>query len=154
MDQPTSFDVAAAHRYFSAHCFNEAWSFIDKPDRSPSDNDDMLDAAHASAWHWRQRPDCGNDKLSVAYWQLARVYALAGEPGRAGSYARRCLELSQGQSPFSIGYAYEALARAAALGQDRAAAREHLANAREQLAQVADAEEREMLRADLDTIEM
>ncbi len=149
MPKQPDFDVAAAHRFFSARGFNQAWDFIDKPERSPADIDDMLQAAHASAWHWRQRPDCTNDKLSVSYWQLSRVYALAGESQRAARYGALCLEASQGTTPFLVGYAHEALAQAAAAAGDRAAVLKHLALAEACLAQVNDPEEKALLQKDL-----
>ena len=146
------FDIAAAHRYFSATCFNQAWEFIDKTDRTPSETDDMLQAAHASAWHWRQRPDCTNDKLSIGYWQLSRVYTLAGESQRAIRYGNLCLEVSQGQAPFLVGYAHEALARAASAAGDHDTARAHLDQAWQLLSQVTDAEERGLLETDIKSI--
>jgi hypothetical protein len=32
-----NFDLAAAHKYFSAHCFNAAWDLIEKKDRTPAE---------------------------------------------------------------------------------------------------------------------
>jgi hypothetical protein len=153
MAKEPDFDVAAAHRFFSAACFNQAWDFIDKPDRTPSDTDSMLQVAHTSAWHWRQRPDCTNDKLSTSYWQLSRVYALAGESQRALRYGNLCLEASQGEAAFLVAYANEALARAAAVAGDRASAARYLKEARRFLAQVTDKEERELVQKDLDSIQ-
>ncbi|MBW6493806.1 MAG: hypothetical protein K0B16_04495 [Burkholderiaceae bacterium] len=34
MAKTPEFDLAAAHRYFAAHCFNSAWELIGKTDRS------------------------------------------------------------------------------------------------------------------------
>jgi len=31
------FDVAAAHEYFAADCFNKAWDLLEKPTRTPED---------------------------------------------------------------------------------------------------------------------
>lgn len=152
MPKEPDFDVAAAHRFFSANCFNKAWDLIDKADRSPSEVDDMLQLAHASAWHWRQRPDNTSDKLSVGYWQLSRVYALAGESQRATRYGNLCLDASQGQGPFLIGYAHEALARAAAAAGNPDGARIHLQQARECLLKVTDPEDKALLQKDLDSI--
>ena len=33
MSEQPGFDLQAAHRYFSAACFNQAWDLIDKADR-------------------------------------------------------------------------------------------------------------------------
>ncbi len=151
--EPAAFDEDAAHRYFSAHCFNAAWAFIDKPVRSREDDEAMLDAAHAAAWHWAQRADRTPTNLSVGYWQLARVHALAGDGAGARRYAERSLAVSQELPPFYRGYAFEALARAALLLGNQAEGSQHLRQARQLLSQVGDPEERGMLTADLDSLE-
>lgn len=38
MSNEASFDAAAAHRYFAAECFNQAWDLISKPDRTPDED--------------------------------------------------------------------------------------------------------------------
>ena len=77
------FDSAKAHQFFSAHCFNSAWELIDKPERTPEENEQIIQRTMASLWHWTQREDCTDQNLSIGYWQAARVYALAGEPDNA-----------------------------------------------------------------------
>lgn len=154
MSKEPEFDVAAAHRYFAADCFNRAWDFIDRSERTLAEVDAMLHAAHASAWHWRQRLDCTPNTLSVSYWQLARVHTLAGQTQAAARYAALALEFSQGESPFCRGYAYEALARAARAAGDRAAALAHLTEAQRCLEEVTDPEERALLARDLDTLQL
>lgn len=57
MSQTPDFDRIAAHRYFSAECFNQAWDLIEKPQRTAEDNEKMLLLSIASLWHWTQRPD-------------------------------------------------------------------------------------------------
>ena len=49
------FDSAKAHQFFSAHCFNSAWELIDKPERTPEENEQMIQRTMASLWHWTQR---------------------------------------------------------------------------------------------------
>ena len=56
-DQP-AFDLAAGHRFFSAHCFNSAWEMIDKATRTVAEAEQMLLRAFASLYHWTQRADC------------------------------------------------------------------------------------------------
>src|SRR5262245_27775596 len=112
MAQDPGFDTAKAHRYFSANCFNKAWEFIEKPDRTPDEDEQMIRLSQASMWHWTQREDCKRQNLSIGYWQLSRVYAIAGRPDDARRYGQLCLEHSREEPPFYLGYAYEALARA------------------------------------------
>lgn len=107
--------MPAAHNYFSVTCFNEAWRLIEKPQRTPHDNERMLRLSQASLWHWTERPDCSGRNLSIGYWQLSRIYALLGDAEHARRYARLCLDQSHEHGPFFLGYAYEALARAASV---------------------------------------
>lgn len=154
MPQPTDFDIHAAHRYFAAECFNRAWDFIDKPQRSPAEDDEMLHLGLASLWHWLQRPDATPTNLSVGYWQVGRIYALRGEAANARHYALLSLQASQaaGVEPFCRGYAYEALARAEALAGSAEKAGEYLRLARALADQVEEKEERDLLLKDLDSI--
>ncbi len=43
------FDLSTAHKFFSADCFNNTWGLIDKENRSPEEDDQMLLLATASA---------------------------------------------------------------------------------------------------------
>jgi hypothetical protein len=145
--------MGAAHRFFSAHCFNAAWDLMDKAGRTPEDDEAMLDAAHAAAWHWAQRPDRTATNQSVGYWQLARAYALTGDGLTARRYAERALAAAEGLGPFYRGYAHEALARAEMLRGNRADGEAHLRQAKELLSQVSDSEERGLLQADLESLD-
>lgn len=145
-------DLPLAHRHFAARCFNAAWDLIDKTDRTPDEDDRMIHVAHASVWHWMQREDCTPVKLSIGYWQLSRVYALARRPQEARHYAERCLAVSPADQPFYVGYAYEALARAEKAAGNAEAAARHLAAARTQAIEVQDEAEKQALAADLDSL--
>lgn len=140
-----------AHRFFSAHCFNEVWGLLEKPDRSVEDDRLMREMAHASLFHWLQRDDATPTNLSVGLWQVSRVYSVLNHPVEAMNYAEECLELSELErlSPFCLGYAHEAVARAAKVGDDGEECARALERARECLARVEDAEERSLLEADL-----
>jgi hypothetical protein len=46
------FDLVAAHKYFSAWCFNRAWDLIEKPDRTEAEIRLMATLSHASIFHW------------------------------------------------------------------------------------------------------
>jgi hypothetical protein len=114
MSNQPPFDLVAAHKYFSAECFNRAWDFIDKPTRTSTENEQMLLHAFAALFHWTQRPDCTPENRSVSLWQISRVYALLDQPDNARQYAEQChIESDSPDLPsFCLGYAYEALARA------------------------------------------
>lgn len=143
------FDLACAHRWFSADCFNRVWSLLDKPDRAPEECERMVSLAHASLAHWRERADCTAQNLSIGYWQVSRVCAVLGQAENARHYGELCLAASASEPPFYLGYAHEALARAAKQAGNAASAAEHLATARLLAAQVTDAGERGALESDL-----
>jgi hypothetical protein len=107
--------VDVTHRELAAQCFNAAWDLIEQPVRTAEETDQMIDLAHASRWHWTQARDCTPLNLSVAAWQLSRVYALAGVPDEAIRHAQTSLQLCKTHDlpPFYEAYAYEALARGA-----------------------------------------
>jgi hypothetical protein len=153
-DEPT-FDLEAAHRYFSTNCFNKAWDLIETEERTPADEDEMLNLSLASLWHWTQRADCTKKELSIGYWQVSRIYAITGRPENAMWYAQRCLEVTEDAElpPFYMGYAYEALARAASANRDRRATAEYLGRARAYAAREQSEDDRQLLLDDLATIE-
>jgi hypothetical protein len=149
-----AFDTATAHRHFSTQCFNKVWEYIEKPDRSADDDEQMLLCALASLWHWTQREDCGEMQRSIGHWQISRVCCLLGKTTDALYHAERSLHYSGTLPPFYKAYAHEAFARvyAAAPGLDGDALREHFGKARELLPQITDDVERHMIEADLATI--
>lgn len=146
------FDLAQAHRYFAAHCFNLTWELIDKPDRTPADDEMMLHGSIASLWHWKHCEHCTDTNLSVGYWQLARIETLLRHTASALAHAEICLRHSEHLPPFYLGYAHEALARATLLAGDESRARHHLHLAQLCLPQIIELEQRQALAADLETI--
>jgi hypothetical protein len=154
MPDTPDFDLQAAHRFFAAECFNRAWDLIDKPDRTPDEDEQMIRLSLASTWHWTQRDDCAPANLSVGYWQTSRIYALLGQTANARRYAQLCLAVSQGEGmlPFYLGYAYEALARAESVAANGPQRDAYLAAAREVAGRMPDPDARQALLADLATI--
>ena len=149
MAEPAEFDIAAAHKYFAAYCFNSAWDLIDKSARTPDEELLMVALNQASIFHWLNRADCDSRRLSIGYWQASRIHALLGNAAEALRYATICLSYSDTLEPFYIGYAHEALARAAKMSGDHSLAQEHLARAHEQVALVTSEDDRKQLLKDL-----
>ena len=156
MTKQPEFDLVAAHRYFSVACFNRAWEWIRKPDRTPDEDEEMLRLSLASTWHWTQRQDCTATNLSVGYWQTSHIYALMSQVENSRRYARLCLEASllQGVEQFAKGYAYEALARAEMVAGQRIQMSSYLEKARQVCEEMTDEEDRLQLLNDLETIKL
>ncbi|MCB1278384.1 serine/threonine-protein kinase [Prosthecobacter sp.] len=140
------------HKKLSAECFNRTWELLDKKERTREEDERMISLAHSSLAHWRMREDCTDQNLSIGYWQISRVYAALGQGENARRYAELCLTVSDKEPPFYLGYAHEALARAARLNQDRAAFDTHLAEAKTLAAKVSEPDERKMLEDDLESL--
>jgi tetratricopeptide (TPR) repeat protein len=154
MPNTPEFDLNKAHKYFSADCFNKAWELIEKHDRTSEEDEHMLRLSMASAWHWTQREDRQPKNMSIAYWQIARIYALLQQAENARRYGQMCLDVSLGEDipPFYLGYAYEALARAEMVAGDHEQTQHYLEDAHHAADRVKDAESKAMLLADLETI--
>lgn len=140
----------ADERALAAALFNGTWELLERQDRGRLDDDRMLHMAHASRHHWGNVGTAAN--LARGEWLCSRVYAVLGRAEPAAAHACRVLELCEenGLADFDLAFAYEALARAASVAGDAAAARQYVAQA--QAVPVAEQEERDQLAGDLATI--
>ncbi len=146
---PSEADIATWHRTFAPRAFNHTWTLLDADALSRQQEEEMLAATFAQRYHWYVAGEPRN--WAIADWQVARVAAVIGYFDLARRFAERSLEVSveHGLDPFVIGFAHEAIARAAAQVDDVETFTEHLAMARAQLDGIEDAEERDALAADL-----
>ena len=146
-------DPKAGHKFFSANCFNAVWGFLDKDERTPEENEKMIETAHASLYHWLERDDCTDENLSIGYWQISRVYSVVGDGSQATRYAEKCLAVSENLEPFCKGYSFEAAARAGFVSGETDAGKRFLEQAGKCLEEVSDPENSELLKADLEELE-
>lgn len=147
------FDLATTHKYFAAYCFNSAWALIDKPDRTAEEDQMMISLNQASIFHWRNRADCSDKNLSIGYWQASRIRAILDHVDEAQRCAEICLGYSKSLEPFYLGYAYEALSRAAFIAGELDQAKSFADLAKTQATLVEDANNRELLFNDLKTLQ-
>jgi hypothetical protein len=154
MTKKADFDQVAAHKYYSVNCFNKAWDLIDKEPRTPEEDEDMIRLTLTSHYHWTQRPDYSSTGASIGHWQTSRIYAILGQPENATRYGNLCLQASQDEDvpPFFLGYAYEALARAAAVAGNHDNMTAYFNKAKAAAEVVQEADERKMLLDDLGSI--
>jgi len=142
----------AQHRKIGGDLFNYTWTLLDRKDRSPEEDDEMLHAAHASRFHWGHAGTPRN--RSIGEWQLSRVYATLGRTEPALYHAHRSLDIARryGLGRFYLAYAYEALARASAVAGNRRSRDRNVREARRIGSGVRDRDDRRMLLEDLATI--
>jgi hypothetical protein len=139
----------ADHRELGRSLNGLVWQLLARPNRSAEDDARMVDAAHASQYHWRE---VGGPPGTRGEWLISHVYAVLGRAEPALHHARRCLELAAsepGVADFDHAYAAEAMARALAGAGDLDQAAAWHARATAAGAAIADAEDREIFTGDL-----
>ncbi|MFL5679747.1 MAG: MerR family transcriptional regulator [Chloroflexota bacterium] len=149
---PPEIDVAL-RRSLAVGLFNHTWTLLEKADRTPAEDDEMIHAAHASRYHWGEVGEPVN--LGRGEWQVSRVYAVLGRGEPAVYHARRCVELNEANTEredWELPSAYEAMSRALAVSGDLAAATEWKRKAESALADIAEAEDRELIGHDIATL--
>lgn len=72
------------HRFFASTANNRAWQLAELPAKEV-DVRELLNAAHAAAWHWQAAGDDLNRMRAVML--LAQAHAMAGLGGTALAYA-------------------------------------------------------------------
>ena len=142
----------ATRRRLAADLYNHTWTLLEIADRTPEQTDEMIHCAHASRFHWGEVGTAVN--LARGEWLCSRVYAVLGRAEPALWHARRCVEIDEanGARDWDIASAYEAMARALAVSGDLPGAREWAARARVACAEIAGAEDREVIEGDLATL--
>jgi len=120
------------HKKTAAKCFNGAWDYLDKKNRTGDDEQQMLHLAHASRYHWSFVGNARN--FAVGDWQLSRVYAALDEPRLALHFAKSALEITQKNNlSENLPSAYEGMARAYAVAREERSATDYIKKAREAL---------------------
>jgi hypothetical protein len=145
-------DAAAARRAFAVAAFNGAWDLIDKSDRTPDEDRQMLTLSFASRWHWNEIGTAENH--AIADWQVAHVASLVGESSLALSFAQNAYDAARnGDLPDWVrASTAEGLARAHACAGDRTSFQKYADEARDLCAQLDDEEDRELILGQLASI--
>jgi len=158
MTAPTAADTteldSAARRKLAADLFNHTWTLLEKPDRTPAEDDEMIHSAHASRYHWGEVGVGEPVNLARGEWQCSRVYAVLGRAEPALWHGRRCLAINEanGIADWDIASAYEAMARACLAAGDLEQVAAWKAKAAAALDDIADPDDRELIEGDLATL--
>lgn len=140
------------HKKLAIDLFNYTWDLIEKINRSEADEDEMINAAHASRFHW----GIAGTPLNFARgeWQISRVYSLVGRTEPALYHAKKSLDLclSNDFGAFDLGFAYEALARGYAVEGDVQQRDENISLARQAAENVEKDGDKAWLLKNVDTV--
>lgn len=152
MNEDTATAPVTDERKLASRLFNETWVLLEKDGRTPEEDDRMVHMAHASRFHWDNAGDDQN--RAIGEWQIARVYATLGHGESGLFHARRCVSYASrpGVDGWVLASAHEGLARAQAVSGDLESARASRDTALRLLASVADADDRDVVARDIDTL--
>jgi len=153
MDEIRTYTVNEAHEYFAKSINGRVWELLQKSNRSPSEDDEMLHAAHACTYHWKFVGTSVQQQRGE--WLISRVHVVLGHGNEALRHAQRCFELTESNrnlmKDFDIAYAFEGVARAQAMLGDHRIAKEFLILAERAGEAIANEEDRSIFMGDFDS---
>lgn len=142
------------HKSLGIDLFNETWSYMDKETRTEDEVIEMIECAHASAYHWNKYEGVTPTNKARSCWQISRVYCLAGQGDAALLFANRSLEIClQNQiGGFDLAFGYESVARAYAAKNMDEEKNKYIMLAREAAEKIEDAEDKDWTVQNINTI--
>lgn len=139
-------------RDLAKRLFTRTWELIDSEDRTPEQDRTMLVMACAAFVHWDAVGT--EENRAIADWQIAHVASMLGYGDMALSHATSALSRvrAAGLPAWLHASALEGLARAHAAAGNQAERDSYLKQAIEAVAAVTDAQERELISAQIATV--
>lgn len=139
-----------AHGAFAMEYNGKVWELLEKEDRTSEDDMRMLHLAHASCTHWLSAGTEVHHQRGE--WMISRVNAVLGYSEAALRHAKKCLELAEDNpekmEDFDRAFAFEAVARAYAIGNDRDMALKFIKKAETAGKAIKGKEDREIFEGD------
>jgi len=143
MANKPNFDFKQGHKRFGLRINNETWQLIDKKNRTPEEDEQMIYAAYASCYHWRKVGTHVHDQRGE--WMIARAYTLTFNKTENIFYANRCLAIAQAHpdemKDFDWAFIYEGIARANALAGNTEVATQFIKKAKTAARAIVDPED-------------
>ena len=137
------------HKKFAIDIFNAIWQLLGKSDRTPDENEKMLQMAYASCYHWGEVGTALNQARGE--WMISHVNIILERPQAALYHAKRSLAICEENKygDFDLAYAYEGMARASALNHDSDNFKKYHFLAEEAARQIKGEEDRKIFDGDL-----
>ena len=152
MDETKTYTLEEAHKHFAQSTNGRVWELLQKPSRLPSEDEEMLHAAHACAYHWQFVGTAVHQQRGE--WLISHVHVVLGHGNEALRHAQRCFELTESNRDlmhdFDIAYAFEGMARAHAMLGDHRIAKEFLILAEQAGNAIANEEDKSIFMGDFD----
>jgi len=140
------------HEKMAKDLFNKTWNLIEKKDRTPEEDMEMIHSAHTSSYHWYQIGKPIN--FQRGEWQISRVYAILKQSEACMYHAKRCMELTEEHKiqGFDLAFAYEAMARGNSISGVAQEKEKYLKLAKEAVEKIEDKEDKKYTLSEIATI--
>ena len=148
-DKPSPEEVALWQRRLASQANNRAWTLSEQRSRTPEEDEEMLQAAHAAMYFWNIVGNASNKAHAAQL--LAHAYATLKLPNPAAYYLAKSqpVFMAEAAEPWERALAHAVAANVACASGQAAVHAEHYRQASEQVAALSDAEERAILEATL-----
>jgi len=146
-EKPTQDEVALWQRRLASQANNRAWSLSEQQARTPEEDEEMLQAAHAAMFFWSIVGNASNKAHAAQL--LAHVYAFLQLPHPAAHYLAKSspVFMAEAAEPWERALAHAVAANVASAAGEAAEHAHHYRLAVEQVAALPHAEERAILEA-------
>src|SRR5438128_8752193 len=151
-DAPVPEDNEKVAQVVAVEAKNRAWPLAEQTTRTPAEDEEMLNPAHAAALHWAK---VGTElHRARAAILLGQAHALVGDGKRALHYAREAFAyVTEHESPaWQVAFAHAVLANAAAANEERSLHSTHYARAKALGSALTDGEELTIFEATFRTV--
>lgn len=136
------------HKYLGIELNNLVWKYLDKDNRTEQENNKMINAAHASLYHWSEvgKPE----NFARGEWLVSHVYSVLNRPEPALYHAKNCMNITKESDlvDFDLAYAYEAMARAYAANENKKEYDKYIKLAEEAGNKIKEVEDRKIFFSD------
>jgi hypothetical protein len=151
-ESPTPEDVALWQKRLASQANNRAWTLAEALHRTPEEDEEMLQAAHAAMYFWRIVGKPSNHAHAAQL--LAHAYALLKLPRPAAHYLSKSLPyfMQNDCAPGELAFAHAVAANVACAEGNAEEHARHYSLAQAFNAQVANPKEREIFCATLRVI--
>ena len=140
------------HKFHANEASKQTWDLA-VIDRTPQQDEEMLTAAHASAYHWRHIGS--TQHLARATMLLAKVHALLGLGSMAWRYAEEMKSFFLNEpkiTDWELAFTHTIHAHAASVAGESKAHRESYQLAKSAIEAMEDPEDRKIVQATFDLV--
>jgi predicted solute-binding protein len=148
-DKPPTDETVLWQRRLASQANNRAWMLAESSQRTPQEDEEMLQAAHAAMHFWKI---VGNDtNRAHAALLVAHACALLGMGESAARFLAQAqpVLMTDTAAPWEVALAHAVTANVAAANSDATAHRQHYDLAHERVARLPNPEDRSILEATL-----